>query len=139
VLRDHCLHSTIVADIKAQIAANALQSQLAAARTEGAIAVSGATLQRVILEQADNVKNLINVLNAQNLNTALVNTNTALVGSFGQYGALNLAYGGAVAAVQSANTSSAINALGSAVSTNGMINTGTMRGVGQTSTPTSIA
>lgn len=130
--------SNMLADIKAQVAAASLAAQLAAARTDASHAAGVAMTQRLILESADGVKQLINVLNAQNLNTSLINTNTALVGSIGQYGALNLAYGGAVAAFQSATTNSAVNALGSALSSNGMVNTGTMAGVGQTSSPTTI-
>jgi hypothetical protein len=130
--------STILSDIKAQIAAASMATQLSAARTDAAIAVSNATMQRVILEQADSVKGLMNGLNTQNLNTALVNTNQALVGLNGVYGGLNLAYGGAIAAVQSANTNSAINALGSAIAGQGMVNTGTMTGTTQTASPTTI-
>ena len=111
---------------------------MAAARTDASHAVAVAQTQRLILESGDSVKSLINVLNAQNLNTSLINTNTALVGSIGQFGALNLAYGGAVAAYQSASTNSAVNALGSALSSQGMVNTGTMAGVGQSSSPTTI-
>jgi hypothetical protein len=55
-----------------------------------------------------------------------------------QYGGLGLAYGGAVSAFQSASTNSALNALNSAISTQGLVNTGTMTGTTQTSTPTSI-
>jgi hypothetical protein len=94
--------------------------------------------QRTIMEQAEATRGLINGLNTQNLNTALINTNTALNGLNGQYAGLGLAYGGAVAAYQSANQVSAINALQSAISSQGLVNTGTMTGTTQTSTPTSI-
>jgi hypothetical protein len=55
-----------------------------------------------------------------------------------QFGGLGLAYGGAVSAYQSANQLSAVNALQSAISSQGLVNTGTMTGTTQTSTPTSI-
>ncbi len=130
--------ATELAAIKQAVADSTLQTMLAAARTDAAIGAQGAAQQRLIMEQAEATRRLVVDLNTQNLNTALINTNTALTGLGVQYGGLGLAYGGAVAAYQSANQVSAVNALQSAISSQGLVNTGTMTGTTQTSTPTSI-
>lgn len=127
-----------LAAIKQEIANSTLQTMLAAARTDAAIGATSAAQQRLIMEQAEATRRLVVDLNTQNLNTALINTNTALTGLGVQFGGLGLAYGGAVAAYQSANQVSAVNALQSAISSQGLVNTGTMTGTTQTSTPTSI-
>jgi hypothetical protein len=127
-----------LADLKQATADGTLQTMLAAARTDAAIGATAMATQRVVMEQGELTRGLINGLNTQNLNTALINTNTALNGLNGLYGGLGLAYGGAVAAYQSANTVSSVNALGSALASNGIINTGTLSGTNQTATPTSI-
>jgi hypothetical protein len=135
--------------IKQEVSNGTLQTMLAAARTDAAIGQTSAGIQRSIadsalmqqrltMEQGEITRNLINGLNTQNLNTALINTNTALTGLGVQYGGLGLAYGGAVSAYQSANSVSAVNALGSALASNGIINTGTLSGTTQTATPTTI-
>ena len=135
--------------IKQEVSNGTLQTMLAASRTDAAIGATSAAVQRSIndtafasqrltMEQAEITRNLINGLNTQNLNTALINTNTALTGLGVQYGGLGLAYGGAVSAYQSANSVSAVNALGSALASNGIINTGTLSGTTQTATPTTI-
>jgi hypothetical protein len=122
---------------------------LAAARTDAAIGQTSAALQRSIadtasvqqrltMEQSEMTRGLISDLNTQNLNTALINTNIAFTGLNGQYGGLGLAYGGAVSAYQSANQVSAVNALGSALANNGLINTGTAANIAQANTPTTI-
>jgi hypothetical protein len=141
--------ATALADLKQATADGTLQTMLAAARTDAAIGQTSAAIQRsiadaaivqqrVTMEQNEITRNLINGINTQNLNTALINTNTALSGLGVQYGGLGLAYGGAVAAYQSANSVSAVNALGSALASNGIINTGTLTGATQTATPTTI-
>jgi len=130
--------SGALADLKAAVADGTLQTMLAASRTDSAIGATASATQRAIFEQGEITRNLINGINTQNLNTALINTNTALSGLGGQYAGLGLAYGGAVSAVQSANSVNAVNALQSAISTQGMVNTGTMTGTTQTSTPTAI-
>ena len=141
--------ATELATIKQEIANGTLQTMLAAARTDAAIGQTAAATQRSIadanlmqqrltMEQAEATRRLIVDLNTQNLNTALINTNTALTGLGVQFGGLGLAYGGAVSAYQSANQLSAVNALQSAISSQGLVNTGTMTGTTQTSTPTSI-
>lgn len=130
--------ATALADLKQEVSNGTLQTMLAAARTDAAIGQTAAATMRAVMEQGELTRGLINGINTQNLNTALINTNTALNGLNGQYAGLGLAYGGAVSAVQSANTSSAINALNSAISSQGLVNTGTMTGTTQTSTPTSI-
>jgi hypothetical protein len=94
--------------------------------------------QRTIMEQGELTRNLINGLNTQNLNTALINTNIGFSGLNGQYAGLGLAYGGAVSAVQSANQVSSLNALNSAIASQGVVNTGTMTGTTQTANPNSI-
>jgi hypothetical protein len=130
--------ATALADLKQAVSEGTLQTMLAAARTDSAIGATASATQRAIFEQSEMTRNLINGLNTQNLNTALINTNTALNGLNGQFAGLGLAYGGAVAAYQSANQVSAINALQSAISNQGLVNTGTMTDTTQTSTPTSI-
>lgn len=130
--------STELANIKQEIANSTLQTMLAAARTDAQIGATSAAQQRLIMEQAEATRRLVVDLNTQNLNTALINTNTALTGLGVQFGGLGLAYGGAVSAYQSANQLSAVNALQSAISSQGLVNTGTMTGTTQTSTPTSI-
>ena len=131
--------SSELASIKQEVANSTLQTMLAAARTDAAIGATSAAAQRLTMEQAEATRRLIVGLNTQNLNTALINTNTALTGLGVSYGGLGLAYGGAVAAYQSANSVSAVNALQSAISSQGLVNTGTMTGTTQTSTPTSIS
>jgi hypothetical protein len=129
-----------LAALKQQVADGTLQTMLAAARTDAAIGATSAANQRLVMEQAEATRRLIVDLNTQNLNTALINTNTALSGLNGQYAGLGLAYGGAVSAYQSANSVSAINALQSAISTQGMVTVGAGAvGGTQTATPTSVA
>jgi hypothetical protein len=127
-----------LADLKQATADSTLQTMLAAARTDGAIGQTAAATMRAVMEQGELTRGLVNGINTQNLNTALINTNTALSSLGTQFGGLGLAYGGAVGAYQSANQVSAINALGSALASNGIINTGTAANVAQTGTPTSI-
>ena len=130
--------ASALADLKQATSEGTLQAMLAAARTDAAIGATAMSTQRTVMEQGELTRGLINALNTQNLNTALINTNTALTGLNGLYGGLGLAYGGAVAAYQSANQVNAVNALGSALASNGIINTGTLTGTTQTATPTSI-
>lgn len=130
--------ASALADLKQATSDGTLQTMLAAARTDGVIAQTAAATTRAVMEQGEATRGLINALNTQNLNTALINTNVAFSGLGVQYGGLGLAYGGAVSAFQSASTNSAVNALNSAISSQGLVNTGTMTGTTQTSTPTSI-
>jgi hypothetical protein len=141
--------TTSLADLKGAVNKGTLETMLAAERTATAIGQTSAGIQRSIsdaaaaqqrltMEQSEITRNLINGINTQNLNTALINTNTAVSGLGAQIGGLGLAYGGAVGAYQSANQVSAVNALGSALASNGIINTGTAANVAQTGTPTSI-
>ena len=130
--------ASALADIKQEVSNGTLQNMLAAARTDAAVGATAMQTQRVVMEQGELTRGLVNALNTQNLNTALINTNSALVGLGGQYAGLGLAYGGAVSAYQSANTVSAVNALNSAIASNGVINTGSMTGTSQTATPTTI-
>lgn len=131
--------SSELATIKQEIANSTLQTMLAASRTDAQIGATSSAQQRLIMEQAEATRRLIVDLNTQNLNTALINTNTAFTGLNNQYAGLGLAYGGAVSAYQSANSVSAINALQSAISTQGMVTVGAgATGGTQTSTPTSV-
>ena len=130
--------STALSAIKQEVSNGTLQTMLAASRTDAAIGATASVTQRIAMEQGEATRRLIVDLNTQNLNTALINTNTALTGLGVQYGGLGLAYGGAVSAYQSANSVSAVNALGSALASNGIINTGTLSGTTQTATPTTI-
>lgn len=131
--------ASALADLKTAVADGTLQTMLAASRTDAAIGATAAATQRAVFEQGELTRNLINGVNTQNLNTALINTNTALNGLNGQYAGLGLAYGGAIAAVQSANTNSALNALNSAIATqsSNVIGTGATGGT-QTATPTTV-
>jgi hypothetical protein len=131
-------NSTSFADLKQAVSKGTLETMLAASRTDAAIGATSSANQRLVMEQGESTRRLLVDLNTQNLNTALININTAITGLNGQYGSLGLAYGGAVGAYQSANQVSAINALGSALASNGIINTGTAANVAQTGTPTSI-
>lgn len=128
-----------LASLKQAVADGTLQTMLAASRTDAAIGATAMATQRTVMEQGELTRGLINALNTQNLNTALINTNTALVGGGVNYAGLGLAYGGAVAAYQSANTVSAVNALNSAIATQGSVQVGgTGNAATQTATPTSI-
>jgi hypothetical protein len=128
-----------LANLKQAVSEGTLQTMLAAGRTDAAIGASSAAQQRLIMEQAEATRRLIVDLNTQNLNTALINTNTALTGLGVQFGGLGLAYGGAVSAYQSANQTSAINALNSAIASQGMVTVGAGAvGGTQTATPTSV-
>jgi len=127
-----------LADVKAAVAKGTLETMLAAGRTDAVIGRTAQETQRAVFEQGELTRRLIQDLNTQNLNTALINTNTALSGLNGQYAGLGLAYGGAVGAAQVANTNSVVNAMGSALSNQRIINTGAMTGTAQTSTPTTI-
>jgi hypothetical protein len=124
----------------AKIAEGTLQLMLASGRTDAVVAQTAAATQRAVFEEGQRTRDLLNGLNTQNLNTALINTNTYLTGLGGQYAGLGLAYGGAVAAYQSANQVSAINSLGSAISSQGqnVVGAGAVGGA-QTATPTSIS
>lgn len=143
--------SSALADLKAATSEGTLQTMLAAARTDAAIGQTAAATQRsiadanmntqrVVMEQGEMTRGLINALNTQNLNTALINTNTALTGSGLAYAGLGLAYGGAVSAFNQSSTTSAINALNSAIATQGMVTVGAGAvGGTQTATPTSVS
>jgi DNA uptake protein ComE-like DNA-binding protein len=128
-----------LASIKQEIANGTLQTMLAAARTDAAIGATSSALQRLTMEQGEATRRLIVDLNTQNLNTALINTNTALNAQGVQYAGLGLAYGGAVAAYQSANTNSALSALNSAIASqsSNVIGAGAVGGT-QTATPTTV-
>ena len=130
--------ASALADLKQATSDGTLQTMLAAARTDAVVAQTAAATTRAVMEQGELTRGLINALNTQNLNTALIKTNVAYSGLGVQYGGLGLAYGGAVSAFQQASTNSALNALNSAISSQGLVNTGTMTGTTQTSTPTSI-
>lgn len=130
--------SSSYADLKAAVSKSVLEAMLSAANDASSIGRAAAQTQTVIMEKSQIDRNLINGLNTQNLNTALININTAIDGLNGQYSALGLSYGGAVGAYQSLSTNSAINSLNSVVSGQRVINTGVMTGTNQTSTSTSI-
>lgn len=127
-----------LADLKGAVSKGTLETMLAAARTDAAIGQTAMATDRVVREQGEATRELVNFLNTQNLNTALVNVNTAITGLNGQYVGLGLAYGGAVSAVQSANSVAAINATQSAVSGQRFVNTGVATDTTQASTPTQV-
>jgi len=130
--------ASALSDLKAATAKGTLETMLAAQRTDGVVAATAGATQRDVFRQGEFTRGLVSDLNTINLNTALINTNTALSGIGGQYAGLGLAYGGAVSAVQSVNSVSAVNALGSAISGQRIVNTGSMTGTNQVSTSTSI-
>ena len=131
--------ATELAAIKQEIANGTLQAMLAAQRTDSVVAQTAAATTRAVMEQGELTRGLVNALNTQNLNTALINTNTALTGMNGLYGGLGLAYGGAVSAFNQSSTTSAINALNSAIASQGMVTVGAGAvGGTQTATPTSV-
>ena len=130
--------ASALADLKQATSDGTLQTMLAAARTDAALGQTAAATMRAVMEQGELTRNLINGLNTQNLNTALINTNVAYSGLNTLYGGMGLAYGGAVASAQVASTNSAVNSLNSALSNQRLINTGNIANTTQTSTPTSI-
>ena len=133
------LHNTTAfADLKQAVSKGTLETMLAAARTDGVIGATAAATTRAVMEQGEKTRGLVNGLNTQNLNTALINTNIGFAGLNTLYGGLGLAYGGAVNATQVASTNSAINALDSAISNQRLINTGNISNSSQTSNPQSI-
>jgi len=137
------LHDTgALSDLKAAVSAGTLQTMLAASRTDAAISATAMSTQREILVDGSRTRDLVNGLNTQNLNTALINTNTALVGGGVSYAGLGVGYGqlGTAfnSAVQSADIASAVNAFGSQVASQGVVNTGVMTGTVQTNTGTNI-
>ena len=130
--------ASALADLKAATSKGTLEAMLAAARTDAAVGATAMATQRTIMEQGELDRNLINGLNTQNLNTALINTNIGFTGLQGQYSGLGLAYGGAVSAWQSANQVASVNALNSAVAGQRFVNTGNATSTSQTTSPTSI-
>ena len=124
--------------LKQSQAESTLQAMLASARTDAAIGATAMSTQREVMTEADRTRTLINGLNTQNLNTALINTNVAYAGLGGAYAGLGLAYGGCVGAVQSADQVTAVNALGSAVAGQRFVNTGNATGTTQSGNVTSI-
>jgi phage gpG-like protein len=133
------LHDTAAfADIKQQIAKGIEETMLAAARTNSAIGATAGLTERMIMEEGVRTRDLIAGLNTQNLNTALINQNTSLVGGGVGYGQLGLAYGGLNSAVQSVNLGSAVNALQSQIQEQSLVNTGVMSGSVQEQTPTNV-
>ena len=131
-------NSSGLAALKAAVSKDTLENMLAASRTAGAVAGTAMIVQRNVMEQGEATRGLINGINTQNLNTALINSNTAIVGGSIGYGNLGSAYGGLNAAVQSADITSAINAFGSQITQQRVVNTGNMTGTVQTSTSTNI-
>lgn len=137
------LHNTsALADLKQAVSKGTIETMLAAARTDAALGQTAMATQRLVMEEGERTRALINGLNTENLNTALINTNVSYSGVQGQYADLGLAYGGVCSAgvgvAQFADTIDAINATKSAVSGQRFVNTGVSTGTVQTSTPTQI-
>lgn len=130
--------ATAFADLKSATSKGTLEAMLSAERTDAAVGATASAAQRLTMEQGEITRALIGELNTQNLNTGLINTNTALVSGGIGYGQLGLAYGGLNTAVQSANTNSLINAFGSQLSSQRVVNTGAMANTAQTDSPTTI-
>lgn len=131
-------NTSALADLKAATSKSTLETMLAAARTDSVVARTGAETTRAVMENGELTRGLVNALNTQNLNTALINTNVNFAGLNTLYGGLGLAYGGAVSATQVVSTNSAVNALSSAISNQRLINTGNIANTTQTSNPQSI-
>jgi hypothetical protein len=130
--------STALAGLKGAVNKGTLEAMLAASRTDSIVGRTGAETTRAVMENGELTRSVVNGLNTQNLNTALINTNVGYAGLNTLYGGLGLAYNGAVNATQVATTNSAVNALDSAISNQRLINTGNIANTTQTSTPTSI-
>lgn len=130
--------STALAGLKAATSKGTLETMLAAARTDSIVGRTAAETTRAVMENGELTRGVVNALNTQNLNTALINTNVGYAGLNTLYGGLGVAYSGAVNATQIATTNSAVNALDSAISNQRLINTGNIANTTQTSTPTSI-
>ena len=130
--------ATALADLKQAQATGVLQDMLAAARTAAAIGATAMETQRSVMHAGERDRGLVNALNTQNLNTALINTNIGYSSLQGGYSSLGLAYGGAVNAVQSATQYSAVNTLGSAMTGQSLVNTGNIANTSQTGNATSI-
>jgi len=131
-------NTSSLADLKGAVNKGTLETMLAAARTDSVVGRVAAETTRAVMENGEMTRGLVNALNTQNLNTALINTNVAFSGLNTLYGGLGVAYGGAVNATQIASTNSAINALDSAISNQRLINTGNIANSSQTSNPQSI-
>ena len=125
-------------DLKRDAAVNELAMALAEQHNLLAVIEQDQINQRLAIASADSQKDLTNSYNQQNLNTALMIGATQLVSQQGSTASMNLAYGDAISTVQTINTVTAVNATRSAVSNQRMVNTGTMAGVGQASSPTSV-
>jgi len=125
-------------DLKAAASKKTLETMLSAGRTDAIIGLTAMSTQREAMRQAERDRNLINDLNTENLNTALINTNTALIGGGLNYASLGLAYGGLNAAVQTADNFNATNAFQSSVAGQRVVNTNSMAGTVQSANPTTI-
>lgn len=121
-----------LASLQTAAAAGVAATALEGAKTAGNIAASTAQLAALTVREANDTRALINALNNDALNRQLIERNAEIVAErdrghywHGQYGA------GQFAAV-----SSQLNALGSQLqeTRQGMVNFGSMTGVGQTST-----
>lgn len=133
------LHDTSALDgLKGQVADAIGQTMLAAGRTDSAIGATAMTTQRMIMEQDEFTRGLIDSLNTQNLNTALINQNGALVAGGIGYQGLGLQYGGLNTAYQTQAVNSAVNAIGSTVGTQSFINTGSVANSSQNTASTNI-
>jgi hypothetical protein len=131
-------NTSAFADLKQAVNKGTVEAMLAESRGGAAVGASAMSTQRLVMEQGEATRGLVNFLNTQNLNTALINTNTALTGVGVAYGGLGLAYGGLNSAVQSANTNSLINAFGSQISGQRVVNTGNIANTTQNNNPTRI-
>lgn len=129
---------TALSNLKSAVSKGTLETMIEFSKTDAAVARNAMATQKTVMEEAERSRELVLALNTQNLNTALINTNTAVIGSGVAYAGLGSAFGGLNSAVQSANTNNLVNAFGSQISRQRVINTGDMTDTTQTDSPTMI-
>lgn len=117
-----------------------LQSMLAAERLAATVMQSAAHTNEVVLQDGIATRTLIGNIDLQNLNRELTDRSTEAIALREGYRGFERDWGRLNGAFQSASVSSQIAALGSQLqsSRQGVVNTGTMTGTTQTSTPTNI-
>jgi hypothetical protein len=117
------------------------QNLLAAERLNSAVQLAAAHTNEVVMNEGGATRALIGSIDRENLNRQLTDRATEIFALREGYRGWERDWGRLNSAVQSANVSSQIAALGSQLQSarQGVINTGTFTGNTQTQTPTNIA
>jgi len=117
------------------------QNLLAAERLTSAIQLAAAHTNEVTMQEGAATRALIGSIDRENLNRQLTDRATEIVALREGYRGWERDWGRLNGAYQSASVASQIAALGSQLQSTrqGVVNTGTMTGTTQTSTPTNIA